>query len=259
MSETPEEETKQCEHLRTGDMQEFDPGDGDILVSWPCLDCGMSIGPDEKEKSDLRAQLAEAQEKKEGYQHHCRECEQIAGKALGYPWFKDDPKNFPDATEEDGVCIGEHVADSIVAELATKYAEAHGKLKAAEQDIKSHKVNFQTAQNNARIASHNEAVANQRAEAAEDDVAALREGLIHLVSTLPQNAILDAQEIWGVTNAMVVERAIGKANELLSRDHPGADVKAMREALEAAQDQICNRGSWDHDELMKLINSALGD
>lgn len=53
-----------------------------------------------------------------GYQKHLRACEQIAGKALGYPWFKDDQKHFPGATEEDGVCIGEHVGDTIVEELA---------------------------------------------------------------------------------------------------------------------------------------------
>jgi len=35
-----------------------------------------------------------------------KEIEQILGKALGYPWYKDDPKNFPNATEADGVCVG---------------------------------------------------------------------------------------------------------------------------------------------------------
>ncbi len=49
------------------------------------------------------------------------EIEQTAGKALGYPWYKDDQKNFPDATEVDGVCAGEHVAVSIVDELANTY------------------------------------------------------------------------------------------------------------------------------------------
>jgi hypothetical protein len=50
-------------------------------------------------------------------------CQQLAGKALGYPWFKDDPKNFPEATEADGVCIGEHADDTIVEELAKRYSE----------------------------------------------------------------------------------------------------------------------------------------
>ena len=50
-----------------------------------------------------------------------QEIEQILGKALGYPWFKDDLKNFPNATETDGVCVGDHTAWSLamcVADLS---------------------------------------------------------------------------------------------------------------------------------------------
>lgn len=43
---------------------------------------------------------------------------QALGKALGYPWFKDDQANFPQATEENGVCVGDHVAGSIAEEAA---------------------------------------------------------------------------------------------------------------------------------------------
>jgi len=46
--------------------------------------------------------------------------EQILGKALGYPWYKDDQKNFPGATEKDGVCVGDHVPESILAEAAKR-------------------------------------------------------------------------------------------------------------------------------------------
>ena len=56
------------------------------------------------------------------------EVEQILGKALGYPWFKDDQKNFPGATEADGVCVGEHVAQSIADEAASKIQELQRKL-----------------------------------------------------------------------------------------------------------------------------------
>ena len=48
------------------------------------------------------------------------EVEQTLGKALGYPWYKDDPKNFPNATEEDGVCVGEHTASTLAAEAANR-------------------------------------------------------------------------------------------------------------------------------------------
>jgi hypothetical protein len=43
---------------------------------------------------------------------------QTLGKALGYPWYKDDQKNFPGATEEHGVCVGDHVAESLAMEAA---------------------------------------------------------------------------------------------------------------------------------------------
>lgn len=53
---------------------------------------------------------------------------QILGKALGYPWFKDDQTNFPGATEEDGVCVGEHVTVTLAmeaAELIAKLKKRH--------------------------------------------------------------------------------------------------------------------------------------
>lgn len=58
---------------------------------------------------------------------------QTAGKALGYPLLKDDQKNFPYATEADGVCVGEHVAQTIVEELAKKYEEANARIKRLEE------------------------------------------------------------------------------------------------------------------------------
>ena len=47
------------------------------------------------------------------YRKESEEIEQILGKALGYPWYKDDPKNFPNATEAGGVCVGDHTAWSL--------------------------------------------------------------------------------------------------------------------------------------------------
>jgi hypothetical protein len=55
--------------------------------------------------------------------HNPNEVEQILGKALGYPWFKDDQENFPGATEADGVCIGEHVTESIAQEAANTLSD----------------------------------------------------------------------------------------------------------------------------------------
>lgn len=57
---------------------------------------------------------------------------QILGKVLKYPWYKDDPKNFPDATESDGVCVGEHTAETIAMETAAKIERLQKRVEAAE-------------------------------------------------------------------------------------------------------------------------------
>ena len=54
------------------------------------------------------------------YKKESEEIEQILGKALGYPWFKDDQCNFPNATEADGVAVGDHTAWSLAMEAADK-------------------------------------------------------------------------------------------------------------------------------------------
>ena len=63
------------------------------------------------------------------YQQELNDIEQILGKALGYPWFTDDPKNFPTATEADGVCVGDHTAWSLAMCAADKIKELEEKLK----------------------------------------------------------------------------------------------------------------------------------
>jgi hypothetical protein len=65
------------------------------------------------------------------------EIEQTCGRVLDYPWFKDDEKNFPGATEKDGVCVGEHVAETIAAELARKYTEAKDRIKRLEEALEA--------------------------------------------------------------------------------------------------------------------------
>lgn len=75
----------------------------------------INISPiqvDEKDWRDLYFSLAD-------------EVDQVPGKALGYPWYKDDQKNFPDATEEDGVCTGEHTPETLLAEAAAFIKKKH--------------------------------------------------------------------------------------------------------------------------------------
>ena len=62
------------------------------------------------------------------YKKESEEIEQILGKALGYPWFKDDQCNFPNATEADGVAVGDHTAWSLAMEAADKIKSLQNEL-----------------------------------------------------------------------------------------------------------------------------------
>ncbi len=68
---------------------------------------------------------------------------QILGKALGYPWYKDDPENFPEATEADGVCVGDHTAASLAAEAAQRLAE----MEAVVAELKNQRERLEQMEN----------------------------------------------------------------------------------------------------------------
>lgn len=63
------------------------------------------------------------------------EIERVLGKALGYPWYKDDQENFPGATELNGVCVGDHVVESIAAEAANRISQLTADLKKARDAL----------------------------------------------------------------------------------------------------------------------------
>ena len=65
------------------------------------------------------------------YQKELEEIEQILGKALGYPWYKEDTKNFPTATQADGVCVGVETAWSLAMIAADRIKELEDRLKNA--------------------------------------------------------------------------------------------------------------------------------
>jgi hypothetical protein len=67
---------------------------------------------------DIRPLNAPASERERGMMKELHDVEQVLGMALGYPWYKDDQKNFPGAIDADGVCVGEHVPATIAAEAA---------------------------------------------------------------------------------------------------------------------------------------------
>jgi len=62
------------------------------------------------------------------YKKEMEEIEQILGKALNYPWFKDDQCNFPNATEADGVAVGDHTAWSLAHQAADRIKELQEQL-----------------------------------------------------------------------------------------------------------------------------------
>lgn len=67
--------------------------------------------------------IAECMERRAALETACMKTEdaisQKLGKVLGFPWYKDDQKNFPGATDANGVCTGPYVAEDL-AELAAK-------------------------------------------------------------------------------------------------------------------------------------------
>lgn len=62
--------------------------------------------------------MATIDERVFGFQQEMRAVEQILGQALGYPWYKDNPEAWPDATDADGVCVGEHTPYTLAKEAA---------------------------------------------------------------------------------------------------------------------------------------------
>ena len=80
----------------------------------------------------ITALRAEVKRLKAGYTATQHVIQQTLGKALGYPWFKDDQKNFPGATEADGVCVGDHVAESLADEAAAKITALRAKIEKLE-------------------------------------------------------------------------------------------------------------------------------
>lgn len=68
----------------------------------------------------LRAALAEEQRRVQGCIQEFCEIDQVLGKALGYPWYKDDPVNFPDATEADGVCTADQTPVTLAMDAAER-------------------------------------------------------------------------------------------------------------------------------------------
>lgn len=111
-------------------LSNYDHGDVDQLNEWGVWAYG-----------ELEKLQAENQRLRHGLSKVNEEVCQTLGKALRYPWFKDDQTNFPDSTEKQGVCVGDHVAESIAVEAARtlKGVQAENqRLRKALQSIVKH-------------------------------------------------------------------------------------------------------------------------
>lgn len=53
---------------------------------------------------------------------------QTLGKVLGFPWYKNDLDLFPCATEVDGVCVGDHVAETLASNAADRIRHLDSRL-----------------------------------------------------------------------------------------------------------------------------------
>ena len=71
--------------------------------------------------ADLQAARTEVSRLRDALSRTNDEISQTLGKALGYPRFSDDQKNFPGATGDD-VCVGEHVAETLAMDEKLAFA-----------------------------------------------------------------------------------------------------------------------------------------
>ena len=93
-------------------------------------------------------EIAELRVKVERYRTTCismdHEIVQTLGKALGgYPWFKDDQKNFPGATEADGI-LGPDTAE-VAADIAAE------RIKSLRQEVTELRADFTKSQAKAEV------------------------------------------------------------------------------------------------------------
>lgn len=77
--------------------------------------------------ADLQEWRSEVSRLRDALSRSNDEISQTLGKALGYPRFSDDQKNFPGATGDD-VCVGEHVAETLAMEAARELQAARATI-----------------------------------------------------------------------------------------------------------------------------------
>lgn len=81
------------------------------------------------------ARIERLDRKEQGYIREVNAVEQSLGVALGYPFYCDDPANFPGTTKVNGVCVGEHTAGTLAAEAAQRIATLTAQLEAMRGEL----------------------------------------------------------------------------------------------------------------------------
>jgi hypothetical protein len=103
-----------------------------------CNGCGKRYGhsPDCRSIDASNAKLIESLfYQNDSYAKEYRNVEQILGKVLGYPAFRDDPKNFPNHSKDDDlVCVGDSTTSSLAMEAANKIKELSASLEQANKE-----------------------------------------------------------------------------------------------------------------------------
>lgn len=113
-------------------------------VFWHMRTCSRAPDSHPSSCGQCAREIAEAKQEIQRLRYACikteEEIQQTLGKALGYPWYKDDQKNFPAATEEHGVCVGDHVAETLAMEAARTITEQAKRIIHLREQLKAQKV-----------------------------------------------------------------------------------------------------------------------
>ena len=86
---------------------------------------------------ELQKELEEQTEQENRHILMSNNVEQTLGKILCYPWYKDDKKNFPDATEEDGVCVGEDTIETLADRAAERIRHLEEEISALREKLRN--------------------------------------------------------------------------------------------------------------------------
>lgn len=76
--------------------------------------------------------MTELGRQREGFIAEQSRIEQVLGRELGMTRFCDDQKNWPGATDEDGVCVGEHTALTLAMTAADELTRLRERVKELE-------------------------------------------------------------------------------------------------------------------------------